>query len=247
MLPRGVLPDFGDTLRYFLEENGVAWGIDLFFLHQVRGMKATTEHHMDTRSATAALKAFLFESSIPERSMAMGIWYIDVGLEISSLEGMCLLWRTDSHSHVVGHVTGISEHHANRITELGSQQYARDLSSHLLDVSGCRITPGRQGEGQYEVSYLQMYSTDKSLTYNPEGIYFSKAMLCVEAIGKLQPPSFTKSLYDLYRNASLSGNSSASARVEVRVPIRHATTALTNLTYELVQRSLVAFSNESWW
>ena len=92
-----------------------------------------------------------------------------------------------------------------------------------------------------------MYSTDKSLTYNPEGIYFSKAMYCVEAIGKLQPLSFMKSLYYLYRNASLLGNSNAKARVEVRVPIEHTTTALTNLTYGLIQHSLVAFSNESWW
>lgn len=92
-----------------------------------------------------------------------------------------------------------------------------------------------------------MYSTDKSLTYNPEGIFFSKAMYCVEAIGKVQPPSFTESLYHLYRNASISGDSNASARIEVRVPIRHARTVLTNLSHELVQRSLVAFTNESWW
>jgi len=247
MVPRNILPGFGDALRHFLEVNGVAWGSDLFFLHQVRGMKATTEHHMDPQSARASLHEFLFENSIPEASTQEGIWYIDVGLEISSVEGMCLLWRTDSHSHVVQRVTGISEQHAIRITELGSQQYARDLSSHLLDVSGCRITPGRQGEGEFEVSYLQMYSTDKSLTYNPEGIYFSKAMLCVEAIGKVQPPSFTESLYHLYRNASLSRNSNAKARVEVRVPIQHATTVLNNLTYGLIQRSLVAFTNESWW
>jgi hypothetical protein len=247
MLPREVLRDFGDTLRYCLTERGVAWGRDLFFLHQVRGTKATTEHRMDTPSAGDALSAFLFENSIPERYTEEGIWYIDVGLEISSLEGKCLLWRTDSHSHVVRRVTGVSEQHANRITELGSQQYARDLSSHLLDVSGCRITPGRRGEGQFEVLYLQLYSTDKSLTYNPEGIYFSKAMYCVEAIGKVQPPSFTESLYHVYRNASLSQKSNANARVEVRVPIQHATTALTNLSYGLVQQSLLAFSNESWW
>ena len=120
MLPQDVLEDFGNTLRHFLEEDGIAWGEDLYFLHQVRGMKATTEHRMDTQLARASLQKFLVENSIREESIAEGIWYIDVGLELSSLEGKCLLWRTNSHSQIVRRVTGVSEHHANRITELGS-------------------------------------------------------------------------------------------------------------------------------
>lgn len=247
MLPSHVLRQFGVCLRSALEENNIEWADSLVFLHQVRGMKATTGHDLNVFSANNALREFLEENSISEECTREGIWYIDVGLEVSSVEGMCLLWRTDSHPHVVKHVTGISEQHANRITDLGSQQYARDLSSHLLDVSGCRITPGRQGEGRFQVSYLQLYSTDKSLTYNPEGIYFSKAMSCDEAIGKVQPPSFTTALFHLYRNASLSNNSNSNARVEVRVPLEHATAALIDFSDELIQRSLVAFTSNSWW
>ena len=247
MLPSQVLGQFGDELRLALSSNNIEWAESLLFLHQIRGMKAATGHDMDIQSARNTLQDFLQENSIVEEYTEEGLWYIDVGLEIRSLEGMCLLWRTDSHPHVVKHVTRLSEQHATRITNPGSQQYARDLSSHLLDVSGCRITPGRQGEGCFHVSYLQLYSTDKSLTYNPEGIHFSKAMSCADAIGRDQPPSFTSSLFQLYRNAALHNNSNANARLEVRVPLRWATSVLLDFSPQLIQDSLVAFSNNSWW
>lgn len=120
--------------------------------------------------------------------------------------------------------------------------YMWDLCSHLLNISGCCISPGRWGEGQCQVSYLQLYSTNKSLAYNPEDIYFSKAMYCIKAIGKLQPPSLMNPLYYLYCKMSLSGNSNTNARVEVRVPSQHMMTNLTNLRYGLIQYSLGAFS-----
>ena len=194
-------------------------------------MKATTEHCIDTLSVRASLQKFLFENALCKESTAMGIWYINVGLEILSLEGKCLLWLNNSHLHVVSCVTRVA-------------------SLNLGASSTCETFPLTSSTFLAAVSALfaEVKDNAKSRTFNstqltspclqPRGYLLQQS----HVIGKLQPPLLTNPLYYLYCKMSLSGNSNTNARVEVRVPSQHMMTNLTNLTYGLIQYSLREFS-----
>lgn len=238
----GLLPH---TMRAQLTANGIDWAEDFFFLHTIRGTKHGTQHSWDAESAELALHEYLFDASIPLTATEEGIWWIDVAAEIRSDNTACLQWRTSSHFHIVRDILEIPDHHAQRITSLGSSKYARDLVSHLTAVSGCRIEPGVQARGRFQAAYVQMYTTDKAITYNPEGIHHAKSMTIKDAMGQTQPPSFSTGLFGVYRDAV--GNNSSNARVEVRVPLDFATTVLLGLDRHVIRHSLLSFTSAEWW
>ncbi|RDB24557.1 hypothetical protein Hypma_008348 [Hypsizygus marmoreus] len=253
---RGNVRLLGVTLRRCLEENGVNWAKGFIFLHNVRGTKHGTPHDMSGEDPQVALAAYLTELCLPMDASEgengdYGQWYIDVGLEIfydmeDSLfeeEEPCLQWRTDSHAGMVREVLGINDAHATRITSLGSSAYSRDLVSHLVSISGCRINPGVQAQGDYEVCYFQLYTTDKSVTYNPEASHHGKSFSCTSAMTKGN--THCQSMYDIYLHAI--DKNSSHARMEVRVPLHHAKTVLTWMNNVVLEESLVAFNPSSWW
>ncbi|TFK60184.1 hypothetical protein BDN72DRAFT_905193 [Pluteus cervinus] len=244
IVPAWRVQEIGDALRRALEENGTNWHHGLVFLHQLRGLKHSSTHSMDGHSAEQALLAFSKENHLVDAGQLRGDWWIDVGLEIGSPDGHCLAWRTDSHFHVVQHVLDISNAGAERITSLGSSSYSRDLTSHLAAVSGCRIVPGVYTQGDSEAAYLQMYTTDKSLIYLPDGGYYGKFIKPSDTLsGKAM--NFITKLYDLYVKASK--KNSSLARIEVRVPIAQALAVLLDFDDDLIRESLVVIPREDWW
>jgi hypothetical protein len=234
-----------DTMRTQLLVNGIDWAQDFFFLHTIRGTKHGTQHSWDAESAKIALHEYLLDARIPLVATEEGTWWIDVAVEISSDEGACLQWRTSSHFHVVQEVLRISHNHAKRITSIGSSKYARDLVSHLTAVSGCRIEPGIRACGRFQAAYVQMYTTDKAITYNPEGIHHAKSITINDAMGRTQPPSFATGLFGVYKDAV--ENNSSNARVEVRVPLDFADSVLLGLNINLIRDSLLSFTPGEWW
>lgn len=245
MIAHWNLSPLVDTLREKLEDEDIKWAQGFFFIHTIRGTKHSTQHSKDQESAQLALQEFLLEADIPTSAISEGEWWIDVGVEINSLDSMCLQWRTSSHFHIAREVLVIPSEHASRITSITSSKYSKDLVSHLAGVSGCRIEPGVQAEGRFEAKYFQMYTTDKAITYHPDGITHGKSIKIEQAMGVEQPPKFIEGLLDVYSNAVEKNFSNA--RVEVRVPLRHATTALIRLSEEVVREALLAFSPEEWW
>lgn len=256
-IARENVDDVVEAIRRHLDDNGVEWARDFIFLHNVRGTKHGTAHDMSEEGATPALEEYLDELCLSLTGVAddtddnpHGIWFIDVGLEIYyDMEGRgaeqepCLQWRSDAHPHVVKHVLDIDLVNANRIATPGSSSYSRDLVSHLTDVSGCRITPGLNAEGRYEACYLQLYTTDKSVTYSPEGSHHGKTFSCKNAMA--EGNTYCNSIYEIYHRAM--DKNSSHARMEVRVPLKSATSVLTSLDYGLVSRSLVSFDPDVWW
>lgn len=245
VVPRWVVPNLADAIRDNLTDAEIPWGGSMFILHTIRGTKSATRHACEADDARLALGEYLTDADIPEAATTSGTWWIDVGMEIMTEYLECLQWRTSSHFHITRAVLGISEAHASRITKIGSSKYSRDMASHLTAVSGCRIEPGSQAEGEYRAIYLQMYTTDKALTYSPEGRNHGKAITMAAAMGPTQPPNFISGLFDLYSSAS--ENSPSNARVEVRVPIEHATSVFLNIGGDLLRDSLLSFTTEEWW
>jgi hypothetical protein len=245
LIPQWVLSKLGETIRRKLADNRVVWADKFFFTHTIRGTKHSTQHSMDAQSAELALTEYLQDAQIPEQATRQGEWWIDVAVELRSATDHCLQWRTSSHFYIVKEVLDISPEDANRITSVKSSKYARDLASHLTGVSGCRIEPGVRAQGPLEATYFQMYTTDKALTYNPEGGHHGKAITMEHAMSSTQPPAFIERLLNLYTSAC--ENNSSNARIEVRVPFARAKTALVRLKIDTLRTSLLSFTRAEWW
>jgi len=242
------LPFFGDSVREELRRREVRWANGLKFMHQVRGLKGATHHNPFANNPQGALREFLTTVGLPTIIDDNGDdddeWWIDIGLEVHS-PGYCMEWRTDSHAKVVERVLSITSQQSQRVTSLGSSKYSRDISSHLLDVSGCRIEPGVQSSGLYRAVYFQMYTTDKSPTYHPQGRSHGKALSGEQILRAKEAPAFCRGLYEAYCNSALHHDSNA--RIEVRVPLEVGHRALRSLPDNIIRSSLLAFERAVWW
>ncbi|KAF9060069.1 hypothetical protein BDP27DRAFT_1430481 [Rhodocollybia butyracea] len=222
MIPGSHVRELGSTLRYYLSAGNIDWANDFFFLHTARGYKHATQHLTSRTMARLKLEEFC----------------TTIGLEENVFEEA-------AQSRVVEEVLGIRSEDAVRITSLGSSKYSRDIVSHLLGVSGCRIEPGVRAAGAFEGVYFQLYSTDKALTYNPEGNHHGKFMSISEAMGVKQPAPFITGLQKLFVEAM--DMNTSNARIEVRVPFRHACTVLTRFDSGAIQECMLGFRRTVWW
>ncbi|THV02123.1 hypothetical protein K435DRAFT_792791 [Dendrothele bispora CBS 962.96] len=135
--------------------------------------------------------------------------------------------------------------HAERITKIGSTHYSRDTASHLTHVSGCRIVPGELAAGPNEVKFLQLYTSDKSQTYAPEGNMHGKFLTLKDAMGSEQPPKPLGRLQNTY--TSCVRDTGSNARVEVRVPLDYATQAFLRWDTDALKNSILVFKRDIWW
>jgi hypothetical protein len=244
MLPEWQVSFLGAKIRQYLHENEISWGEGIVFLHQIRGVKNSSQHTPVESVGDVALDEWLDSNFLKIEDLLHGECWVDVGLQISSDEKECLAWRTDSHFHLVKKILSIPEHHAERITSIKSTKYTRDMTSHLTAVSGCRIRPGPRAEGPFSVQYLQLYTTDKSLTYRQDKGHHGKFITCHDILaGKAD--SYCENLYDIYL-AAMEDNFSL-ARVEVRVPLKYANSVLLDLHHSMISQWLVSFPRVVWW
>jgi hypothetical protein len=231
------LDDFNDRLLHHLHT--IPWGKGAMFMTQVRGLKDGTYHDPTYLDARAALERFL-----DNLDTSSGLWFIDVGLELSE-QGKAYQWRTNGHRHVVRSVLGVSEAQANRMTNTDGRHYAKDPSSHFTDLAGFRLTPSHMGP--YKVHYIQLYTTDKSPIYHQSSWRSAKHITGNMAMigGADGLPTYVSQLYEVYNNAK--DTLDCAARVEVRVPLDHALDVLLDFEREIQERALVAFKRKDWW
>lgn len=242
-LPGWAAGVFGDHLKEMLMESGVQWTDGMLFQTQVRGLKGAYFHACDRTSATNALERFSRNYTITEE----GQWWVDVGMQFS-IEGRVLQWRADCHTLIVQRTFGCTEADATILTEFGSAHYKRDLASHVADLAGCRLEPGKYVTdpevNPHGITYLQAYTTDKALTYHVGKHVHSKHLTPKSAI-RGNPPDFCSSLYQAYWAAQ--DRNDCAARVEVRVPLENATSVLLSFRPRLLQRCLVNLNRQRWW
>ncbi|KAJ3500113.1 hypothetical protein NLJ89_g9934 [Agrocybe chaxingu] len=245
MFPGWLAVYLGDYIRMFLEENGRAsWARGLCFLYQIRGTKGGYEHEPTRAAAAVSLGELLEDYDFPPDQASYGKWCVDVGLEVRSVEEDCVAWQTSSHFHIFKNIARVTEYHAARVTTPGSSKYTRDLTSHLTAVSGCRIPPGPMAQGEFKVSYFQMYGTEKSVVYRPDGHHFGKYLTCEDVL-KGKADNYIVNLYRVYGDAIK--HNQAMARVEVRVPLDHAADVLLNLDLQLLRQSLICMDPVAFW
>jgi len=251
LIPREAVNHLADTIRISLDHDvslpnvEKAWARDFFFLHTVRGTKHSSFHRVEAESAQYYLSEFVMEANLSYEVPEVGDWFIDVAIELSSPDGACLQWMTATHNELVQQALQIPEGVATSITGLRSRSYSKDINSHLIDISGFRVTPGRQSEGPFRAVYVQAYTTDKTVVYNPEGRHHAKFITAKDAMDAKQPHEKINGIHTIYEKAR--DTNSSNARLEIRVPYEFATQALLEFNASTIRESLCSFTREEWW
>jgi hypothetical protein len=219
-----------------------------FFVHELRGTKGGSIHDPGSDEERRAAVAGVFH--IFDRNMLNEEdWVVDVALEVRH-EGHVLQWLTKGHRCILEFI--LKSASAEQISSvLSSQtQYHLDLSAQLGDLGGFRALPSSRGAAD-SVSYINVYTTDKSATYQlHEGVFRRRKAW------HLFPDNIGSLLKDLTRIASsfqaCAGDATlpgleANARLEIRVPLRLADKVLVHLPDPLIQQSLAMFDCPTFW
>jgi hypothetical protein len=271
-IPVAQLEDFATDLFERLDtEFGQAAAEDAFFLHEIQGVKDAYNHRHDDAHArmvavTRALSVF-DPNSRPFTDLDGAnadqvplpwegeLWFIDVALQYSVDEHI-VHWRTDG-GDVAFQVAYPGLPRALLLQEYNTRRI--DSENTMSDISGWFYqTKGREMRRRPE--YLATcYSTAK--------VFWSHRSNATGGGLYAQPMPWevtTQTKFDALdvRAARVSANlvsasgdapsapQAGSARLEVRVPMTHATTALSDPEGErddLVRSSLAVYSPNVWW
>jgi hypothetical protein len=251
LLNEDGLQTFAHALREAVANaEGLDWARDFVFLHKVQGIKDTYPHTTASATALDSLHHVLRKHHlIPDRVFdPLNVFYVDVAIELSSLAGYSLIWRTDSHANVLRTVFHIDDTNAERLTRIGSGQYVRDFALLFLALSGCRIVHGARGKGPFGIVKSQLYHTDKDLTaILPENGHYAKYVL-VKDITQDKDTTTIPGLQKTF-HAAASKCVQANARVEARIPVDKAGTFMTDETLQdtLWEDYVVAINPTTWW
>ncbi|TCD60512.1 hypothetical protein EIP91_009947 [Steccherinum ochraceum] len=220
-----------------------------FFGHELRGTKNTTRHNPDVdQERRDALNEFT--SVLDSTRINLHEWQVDVALEIS-YPGHVLQWLRIEHKRVLREaMPSLTDNQLQAV--LNSKLKTKiDYSSQLRDLAGLRCTPLASGTGD-RVSYINVYSTDKSVWYSLHKSYFRR--MNYDAALPRRIDTLLKSgdhVSETFRRCAGLSDTGAlqdgAARFEIRVPLYSALDALVSLPDGFFENALVAFESDIWW
>lgn len=259
-IPAELLRIFGPQYLTRLAELK-AYFRDAYFVHEFRGWKGVTVHdphdEADRQAALDKMLRLLDRPNIRESD-----WHLDIGFEIG-VQDSVVTWRHTGHHLLLAHCLpsvpeGDIETLLNRRTEIDHQM-------HLKDLTGFRCQPGQKGRRD-KVSYVQAYTTEKTMSYQlHDGLF--KPLDPLVTLTKENLDATTKKIEQMSKvifacsgdrvaNGDNSGSDEedqdftpqdGTARVEVRVQLGEALTTLIDLTDDVVDHSTVAIPSRYWW
>ena len=219
-----------------------------FFMVQLRGTKGMFSfpfHDADARRI--AFNNLISDLNLVPHSAELDNWYVDIGLELA-LPDHVLQWTAASHNAILAHVLPSLSPQA--ISTLhNSSAFQLDLSAHLYDLAGFRLPTGTRGHAD-QVFYVNCYTTDKSVTYQLHNGIFKP-----HRPSDLYPGKISKLLADVNAISStfsecagLTGSpQDGTARLELRVGLSKALTALSSFPLHLIRLSVVCIPDPIWW
>ncbi|EJF55644.1 hypothetical protein DICSQDRAFT_20297, partial [Dichomitus squalens LYAD-421 SS1] len=248
-IPVNCLQRFAQSLLARLDRLGGQFH-GAFFELEAKGVKGTSIHNpSDEERRRDALETVLDPldiTLIPDEELRTR-WYVDVALEVHQ-PGHVMQWLTDAHPRLIRHA--LPHVNATRARELTrSKLYACDLSGHLTDLSGFRLEPRSYGTRD-RVTYANVYTTDKNVTYQLNGGLFRR-----HTSVDLYPNKLDKLLQDIDAISTTFHDCAGgqgvlqdgAARFEVRVNIAYALFTHTTLPNDLIRHSVLPIPSRLWW
>lgn len=235
LLPSADLAALSAAMRTQVANlESLLWASDYFFGVEIRGVKDITKHD----PSDAAMRDLAL-STMLQHIRATASFYVDVGMNIR-LPNHALLWKSDKFSDIVREALECSELEANHIVT--SSTFSTDTCSLIPGLAGFRVRLNH--EGTHSAVYLQAYMTDKSQTYHLEG-RTNYQRLTVPMAMNGNPPIFCRNLLNVYEDAA--ARTDVEVRLEIRVPIHHASSAFKHLRNYTFSDAICAFSRSLWW
>lgn len=249
-LPSHLLPAFATELLDRLQKHEREEFHDAFFLHELRGTKGATHHDPTSEEARDAafngvLNQFCLEQLNPED------WVVDVALEV--YQPNCILqWLVQSHRRILRFILpSASDDKIDDILQ-SKTQYTLDRSAQIADLGGFRALPGSRGKDD-QVTYINVYGTDKSATYQLHSGVFKR-----RKAWHLFPKNIKHLVADLkfianaFRSCGGDGDPhkpmiEGNARMEVRVPLSAVRQVFQKVPHQLIQHAVVAYDCSTFW
>ncbi|KAH9011420.1 hypothetical protein EDB83DRAFT_2234050, partial [Lactarius deliciosus] len=245
-VPAKHLVHFCDALRNRLE--AIDSFKDSYFCHELRGLKGGTAHTEDEEGRNPEEAFDTFFDSVDTTCINEDNWLVDVGLEVHD-PGMIVQWSRSAHSEILEYILPTLESDQRERLQ-DRRTFHLDNVALLDDFAGFRCEPGRWGT-QDGVEYINVYMTDKCPTYQLHpGIW--RRRTCRD----LLPKALDKLLEDLvqmsttYKYCSGSQGDSPQegcARLEIRVPLILARTALRDPPQEDLCQWTFSVPTKLWW
>ena len=86
----------------------IDWASSFIVMHTIRGVKQAYVHHVNLHAAQDTLQQAFNDAQLVPNAHVRGQWWVDVGIEVSSPEGLCLQWVTARHDVLASIGLGIS-------------------------------------------------------------------------------------------------------------------------------------------
>ncbi|KAI0671981.1 hypothetical protein C8Q78DRAFT_971846, partial [Trametes maxima] len=246
-IPELSLDEFTDVLKDNLAEHPRL--SNSLFMLELRGTKGMYSFPFEIED----LRQDAFNRLVEQIDLAgaeqdnLQNWHCDVGLEIAQ-PGYVLQWLTHAHHRLLSHALP-SQDEDNITRLLNGSAFSEDLSGHLYDLAGFRIAPGARGRPD-GVAYINVYTTDKEVTYQLHTGAFSP-----HRVSALYPGPFPRLLADMETIAKMFAEcggvhgqtQDGTARFEIRVKISEAMETLNSFPNDLLINSCIAIPNTIWW
>ncbi|KAH9851665.1 hypothetical protein C2E23DRAFT_732632 [Lenzites betulinus] len=245
-IPAGSLDDFAEAFRSNMHRSH-RLGVP-FFQVELRGTKGMYSFPFaDLEAREEALNNMLDHLNMASERNHLERWYVDVGMEVVRPYHV-VQWLSGAHEQLLSHaLPGLSPidishlHHGSLFSE--------DISGHLFDLAGLRCHPGARGRSN-KVAHVNIYTTDKSVTYQ-----LHRGAFTAHPVSSLYPGTLPKLLSDINTIAKMftqcagaSGQTQdATARFEIRVGMEKALTTLTTFPDEILRASAICIPNSIWW
>lgn len=176
-------------------------------------------------------------------------WYLDIATTVSYEDDnehpLCLFASPDSHPEIIKHFSGTNIGQCENFVLSNSGGYERDEVAHTGVFAGFRIPfedPGDEG-----VCYLQVYSSEKSVTYRVDAATKAK-VTSVQKVLRDWPAE--KKDYFVPLQAALTSASathSVALRIESRVKYHNYPTAHHEIHVERIWPWLRYANNSAFW
>lgn len=131
---------------------GCYWGVEM------RGVKDLFKHQPDEAAST--LRDLMQNI---QRGPESATW-IDVGYEVSQ-PSSAVLPRRDRFKKILQHVFKFSDVEATRYSSPANSGLSPDIWAAIAETAGFRLRLPPGGIGLYNAAYIQVYTTDKYITY----------------------------------------------------------------------------------
>jgi hypothetical protein len=245
-VPARHLVAFCSALRNRLDRIEVFKGA--FFCHELRGHKGGTAHEEDDEGRTLEEAFYTFFDNIDMARIDEGNWLVDVGLEIYD-PGMVVNWSKLAHSAILKYLLpGLD---AKKIKQLQKRKtFYLDPAAHMHDFAGFRCEPGAWGK-EHGIEYINVYVTEKCPTYQLHcGIWRRRS--CKDLLPKsleklLEDINNMSKIYKFCSGYKVDHAQEGCARLEIRVPLADARTALRDVPYDALRQWTFSVPPNLWW